>query len=367
MTAAADPPAPRRAPQPADQPALRSVPQPAPGPVPQPAPGPAPQPALQPSGAMPSVLAGLGVLARADWAGQPSVTLGGMLVDLERAESVLVAARSRVLAAFTAQRGFEDDGQGSARSWLTWQSRVTRPAASAAVSWARRLGEHPALADALAGGRVSVSWARQLADWSDLLPADARGEADAILAAAAANGLDLAGVGRLAEEIRRRTATPDTDGPDDGFGDRALHLADDPGRGRAAVRGPDGALFGVPGRGAGFAGEEGRAGGHPDHRAAPPRRPRRSLPQTARLRLPARPGRAAGAPEPAADLGPVPERPGPALRPRPSRPRPRQLWHQPGRQRLGRPRRRRRRLRWRGGAGRPGAGLARRRDGGAGG
>ena len=70
-----------------------------------------------------------------------------------------------------------------------------------------------------------MSWARQLADWSDLLPAGARGEADAILAAAAANGLDLAGLGRLAEEIRRRTATPDTDGPDDGFGDRALHLA----------------------------------------------------------------------------------------------------------------------------------------------
>ena len=178
-----------------------------------------------PSGAMPSVLAGLGVLARADWASTPSVTLGAMLVDLERAESVLVAARSRVLAAFTAQRGFEDDGQGSARSWLTWQSRITRPAANAAVSWARRLGEHPALADALAAGRLSVSWARQLADWSDLLPAGARGQADAILAAAAANGLDLAGLGRLAEEIRRRTATPDTDGPDDGFGDRALHLA----------------------------------------------------------------------------------------------------------------------------------------------
>ena len=71
-----------------------------------------------------------------------------------------------------------------------------------------------------------VSWARQLADWSDLLPADARGDADAILAAAAASGLDLAGLGRLAEEIRRRTATPDTDGPgDDGFGDRGLRLA----------------------------------------------------------------------------------------------------------------------------------------------
>ena len=215
MTAAADPPAPRRAPQPADQPALRSVPQPSEAMPSQPA----------GADAVAMTLTGLGTLARTDWASQPTAALAATLLDLERAESVLVAARSRVLAAFTAQRGFEDDGQGSARSWLTWQSRVTRPAANAAVSWARRLGEHPALADALAGGRVSVSWARQLADWSDLLPAGARGEADAILAAAAANGLDLAGVGRLAEEIRRRTATPDTDGPDDGFGDRALHLA----------------------------------------------------------------------------------------------------------------------------------------------
>ncbi len=155
---------------------------------------------------MPSVLAGLGVLARADWAGQPAVTLGQMLVDLDRAESVLSAVRSQVLSAFAVQRGFEDDGQGSARAWLTWQSRITRPAANAAVTWARRLGEHPALAEALAGGRVSVSWARQLADWSDLLPASARGDADAILAAAAASGLDLAGLGELAEEIRRRTA-----------------------------------------------------------------------------------------------------------------------------------------------------------------
>ena len=177
------------------------------------------------SGAMPSVLAGLGVLAQADWASQPSATLARTLLDLERAESVLVAARSQVLTAFTARRGFEDDGQGSARTWLTWQSRVTRSAASAAVTWARRLGEHPALAEALAGGRLSVSWARQLADWSDLLPANARADADAILAAAAASGLDLAGLGRLAEDIRRHTATPDTDGGDDGFADRGLHLA----------------------------------------------------------------------------------------------------------------------------------------------
>ena len=30
------------------------------------------------------------------------------------------------LAAFTAQDGYEDDGQGSARTWLRWQTRVTK-------------------------------------------------------------------------------------------------------------------------------------------------------------------------------------------------------------------------------------------------
>ncbi len=229
MTAAPDPSAPE--PSPVHEPALRAVPEPALRAVPQLS---GAQPSVaRPLDAMPSVLAGLGVLARADWAGQPAVTLGQMLVELDRAESVLCAVRSQVLSAFTVQRGFEDDGQGSARAWLTWQSRITRPAANAAVTWARRLGEHPALAEALAGGRVSVSWARQLADWSDLLPASARGDADAILAAAAASGLDLAGLGELAEEIRRRPAACGGTGAAGGGGGG--------GGGGTAERTPDGA------------------------------------------------------------------------------------------------------------------------------
>ncbi|HEX9064508.1 MAG TPA: hypothetical protein VF843_05335, partial [Streptosporangiaceae bacterium] len=65
---------------------------------------------------MPGVLAGLGMLARADWASVPPAGLSQVLTDLERAESMLTAARSAVLAAFTVRRGFEDDGQGSPRS-----------------------------------------------------------------------------------------------------------------------------------------------------------------------------------------------------------------------------------------------------------
>jgi Domain of unknown function (DUF222) len=170
------------------------------------------------------VLAGLSWLAQADAASVPGQVQAECLRGLERAQSIHAAARAKVLAAFTAQGSYEDDGQGSPRTWLTWQTRITRPAASAALASMRSLGEHPAIAHALADGQISVSWGRQIAEWTDLLPADCRGDADVILLAAAAGGADLAGLAELAEEIRRRTARPDRDG-DDGFADRALRLA----------------------------------------------------------------------------------------------------------------------------------------------
>ena len=77
------------------------------------------------------VLAGLGWLASADAGVDAGAVQAECLRGLERALSVHAAARARVLAAFTAQGGYEDDGQGSPRTWLTWQTKVTRPAASA--------------------------------------------------------------------------------------------------------------------------------------------------------------------------------------------------------------------------------------------
>ena len=169
-------------------------------------------------------LAGLAWLASADAATLPVPVLADCLRSLEQVLSVHTAARARMLGAFAAQRGFEDDGQGSARTWLTWQTRITRPAAGAATGWMRRLADHPALADALARAGISQSWARQICDWTDALPAEARGDADVILLAAADGGADLGGLAGLAEEIRRRTAGPDRD-PGDGFTHRGLRLA----------------------------------------------------------------------------------------------------------------------------------------------
>jgi Domain of unknown function (DUF222) len=167
--------------------------------------------------------AGLSWLAAADAGSLPAPVQADALRMLERLQSLHAAARAKVLAKFTAQRGFEDDGQGSARVWLTWQTNITPAAARASVEWMRRLEDHPSVADALAAGGLSVSWARQIADWTGKLPAGHRQDADVILVTAAGEGADLAGLAALAEEIRRRVAGPDHD-RDDGFTHRGLWL-----------------------------------------------------------------------------------------------------------------------------------------------
>ena len=167
--------------------------------------------------------AGLAALAAVDAAGLTAAEQAGCLRALEQAEAMHAAARARVLAAFRAGGGFQDDGHGSARMWLRWQTRITTAAAAGALAWMRRLAAHPAVADALAAGDISLSWARAVCAWTGLLPAECRADADVILLAAAAGGAELADLAALAEEMRRRTARPDRDG-DDGFTGRGLTL-----------------------------------------------------------------------------------------------------------------------------------------------
>jgi hypothetical protein len=77
-------------------------------------------------------------LNAADAASLPTAVQAQALRALERAEARHTAARAQILAAFTAQDDYEDEGQGSARTWLKWQTRVTTAAAASAVGWARR-------------------------------------------------------------------------------------------------------------------------------------------------------------------------------------------------------------------------------------
>jgi hypothetical protein len=171
------------------------------------------------------VMAGFGWLADADLASVPAQVRAECLRQLERARSVQTAAHAAVLSAFDGEAGFTDDGQGTSRTWLRWQTRVTAGAASGSVGWMRRLRVHPVVKAALRAGAISESWARQICEWTDLLPESARDDADTILLAAAAGGAELADLASLVEQMRRKLARPDQDSGDDGFDERRLRLA----------------------------------------------------------------------------------------------------------------------------------------------
>jgi len=76
---------------------------------------------------------------------------------------------------------------------------------------------------ALAAEEITESYARTLCGWTDRLPEDSRDTADAILAAAAARGMDLRDLAMLAAEIVSRACPPDED-PGPAFEDRAVRL-----------------------------------------------------------------------------------------------------------------------------------------------
>jgi Domain of unknown function (DUF222)/HNH endonuclease len=166
----------------------------------------------------------LDVLNAGDVASLPAAAQARALRTLERAEAKHTAARARVLAAFAAQGGYEDDGQGSARVWLKWQTRITSGAAAGAVAWMKRLAAHPVIAQALAAGDISPSWARAFCAWNDRLPADRRDDADAILTGAATAGADLTGLAGLAREMYERSSAAGPGCDDGGFDDRYLRL-----------------------------------------------------------------------------------------------------------------------------------------------
>jgi hypothetical protein len=184
-----------------------------------------------PAQALAALEGSLAYLAAADVAEWPAEALAECLRALGRAESAQLAARSRAMAAFNAQGGFEADGQPTVRTWLRWQTQITSAASYGATGWMKRLAAHPRVLTALGAGQVTSSFARLICDWSDLLPPELRDEADEILLAAAAGGATQADLGMLARQMLERSAPPDTDGPDggpgdddDGFGDRRVWL-----------------------------------------------------------------------------------------------------------------------------------------------
>jgi len=171
-------------------------------------------------------------LAATDWASLGTQAHGEMLALLQRAQTRLTAVNAAVLAAFTAQSGYEPDGHRSARAWLINRTGISTGAASGAVGWQKRLGRHGKIADVMAAGDISDSWAKQIAIWTDQLPKGKRDEADQILLDAAASGVPLEDLAVLAQSIDEtwKAQHPEPDdgnaetGDEDGFEDRSLRL-----------------------------------------------------------------------------------------------------------------------------------------------
>ena len=177
------------------------------------------------SEAMEMAHAGLGYLAAADATAMAAETQAQCLQMLEQAHSMGTAARTSVLAAFTAGQGYCADADYSPRAWLINRTRVTKGAAVGYTAWVRRAAAHPEVAAALAAGEMSESYARTICTWTDKLPEDSREDADEILLTAAGNGMDLRDLAGLAGEIYARSlpANPDED-QDEAFEDRSVKL-----------------------------------------------------------------------------------------------------------------------------------------------
>jgi hypothetical protein len=169
--------------------------------------------------------AAMGYLTTADATQMAASEQAGCLQALEHITAMGTAARTSILAAFTAGQGYCADADYSPRAWLINKTRITKGAAVSYTAWVRRATAHPLVADTLAAGELSESYARTICIWTDKLPEECRPDADAILLAAAGAGMDLRDLAALAAEIYARSLpdTPDSN-KDEAFEDRSVRL-----------------------------------------------------------------------------------------------------------------------------------------------
>src|SRR5208282_2118792 len=207
----------------------------------------------------------MGYLAAADATAMAAETQAQSLQMLEQVNSMGTAARTAILGAFTSAQGYCADADYSPRAWLINRTRVTKGAAVGYTAWVRRAAAHPEVAAVLAAGEMSESCARTICAWTDKLPEESREDADAILLAAAGNGMGLRDLAGLAGEIYARSlpGRPDED-RDEAFEDRPSVRLETTFEGAGVLHGdltPECASVVVIG--AGRAGGAGGGGGHP--------------------------------------------------------------------------------------------------------
>jgi hypothetical protein len=164
----------------------------------------------------------MGYLATTDATAMAAETQAQCLRALEQVTSMSTAARTSILAAFTAGQGYSTDADYSPRAWLINRTQVTKGAAVGYTAWVPRAAAHPEIAAALAAGEISESFARTICAWTGKLPQDCQEPADAILLLAAKSGADQRDLAGLAGEIYTRSLPQD--GPDDKFEDGSVRL-----------------------------------------------------------------------------------------------------------------------------------------------
>ena len=173
------------------------------------------------------VLTGLSHLAATDPTNMAVQAQAECLQALEQGDAISAAARARILAAFTAGRGYSADADYSPASWLIHRTKVTKGAARGHLVWARRAVHHPQVVAALAEGTVlTESMAGTICGWTDKLPAGCRQTADDILIAAARAGARKEDLAALAAEIYARSLPDQQDGGDShlSFEDRQVRV-----------------------------------------------------------------------------------------------------------------------------------------------
>src|SRR5579864_4172724 len=163
-------------------------------------------------------------LAAADPAAMTPQAQAEYLRAQEQHDAISTATRARVLAAFTAARGYTADADYSPTSWLIHQTRITKAAARAHLAWSRRVDGLPRVIAALAEGDVLTdSMAATICRWMDKIPASCRDAADQILIAAARAGARQQDLAELAAEIYARSLR-DEDRPERSFEDRRVRV-----------------------------------------------------------------------------------------------------------------------------------------------
>jgi hypothetical protein len=174
------------------------------------------------------VEAAMSYVAAADPTELPAEVQARSLIRLERVHGIETAARTSILGAFTAGRGYTADAAYSTRGWLMNQTQVTKATATGHCAWTGRSGAHPRVMAALAAGEVSESFGRMLCTWTDQLPEECRDEADRILLDAVRSGMDVRDLAALFAEmlVKSRSAVPGDGGEDPGqvLDDRSVRL-----------------------------------------------------------------------------------------------------------------------------------------------